>query len=231
VSSTTSTRKPVSELNPVVDKEADWMLTETDTALFVTVTEGFDHDCAKEIVAAWQEAMPTGDPDVYYRKAYDKIPQYLQFIGSAAGWALLAPAAVAFLGRLGYHLADVVADAVRDKFVPTPNPLDQLAAAMCAAQRKLPSPATVLVAVNLPDDRWGTALELEMKNEATLSKQLALYVVNIERIASLLSEYCARGEGPLGQGKIVIKEDDQIEISWMSQRDFKRVHLVLPPTK
>lgn len=203
------------------------MLTEVHSALSVTVTEGFDAEVATAMIDSWKTVIPIGDAEVYERKAFDVLPQYIQFIGGAPVWAILAPAATAFLARLGYLLADDVMNAARAKLAPSQNKVEQLAAALHAAQQKLSSPGKVLIAINLPDDRWGTALELDATDEAGLARQLAIYVANVERIADLLNEHCSRGEGPLGQGKIEIREDGLIEVSWMSQRDFKHIHLVL----
>lgn len=205
------------------------MLTDHQSTLSVTVTEGFDAEVAMALIDSWRAVIPIGDAEVYERKALDVLPQYIQFIGSASVWAVLAPAAGAFLARLGYLLADDVVGAVRARVKPSRNEVEQLAASLHAARQKLSSPAMVLIAINLPDDRWGTALELNAADEAGLARQLAIYIANIERISELLNQHCGRGDGPLGQGKIELRDDGLIEVSWISQRDFKRIHLVLDP--
>ncbi len=198
-------------------------------ALTVTATEGIDPALTAELVAAWRAHVAVADPHVYERKAAgDMIPQYIQFIGSITEWSALKLPAIAFLSRLGFLLADDVMAWARGKLQSRDaTVIDQLAAALYAAQQKLPSKAKVLVAIDLPDDRWGTALELEASDPSILSRNLALYAVHIERIAKLLNDHCQRGEGPLGQGKITIHED-RIEVMWISQRDFQRIQLVLP---
>ena len=203
---------------------------ETDVRqLAVTVTEGFDGEVAAELVKAWRLHVAVTDPEVYMRKAAGDIPQYIQFIGGIIDWSVLKLPAIAFLSRLGYLLADDVMSWARGKLrAADATVVDQLAVAIHTAQQKLSSPTKVLVAIELPDNRWGTALELETNDPALLGKHLALYAVNIERIAELINDRCQRGDGPLSQGKIVIRDDDHIEVSWVS-RDFQRIQFILAP--
>ncbi len=203
------------------------MLVQVQTEISVTVTEGFDAEISTDLVDVWKLFVPTSDAAVYHRKSLDVLPQYIQFIGSASVWTILAPAAAAFLARIGYLLADDAMAAVRGKLQPSPKPVEEMAAALHAAGKRLRSPGQVFIGINLPDDRWGTSLELDLTDEAALAERLSIFVLNVERLAKILNEYCERGEGPLGKGTITISEEGQIEVEWMSQRDFKRVRAVL----
>lgn len=198
--------------------------------LSVTRTEDFDAAVAAELVEAWRSHTPTADPEVYMRKAAgDMIPQYIQFMSGILDWSGFKIVAIAFLSRAGFLVADDAVGWARSKWKSEDaSSIEQLAKAIHAAHSKLSPPAKVLVALNLPDERWGTALELNASDPAQLARQLAIYAVSVGRIAKLVSEYCERGEGPLGQAQIVIREDDHIEVAWMSQRDFRRVQLILP---
>lgn len=114
---------------------------------------------------------------------------------------------------------------------PSPKPVEQMAAALHAAGKRFRSPGRVFIGIDLPDDRWGTSLELDLADETALAERLSIFVVNVERLAKILNEYCGRGEGPLGKGTITISKEGQIEIEWMSQRDFTRIRVVLPKTE
>lgn len=204
------------------------MLAQVQTEMSVTVTEGFEAEVSTVLVDVWKQCVPTSDAAVYHRKAMDVLPQYIQFIGSASVWAILAPAAAAFLARMGYLLADDAMAIMRGKLQPSPKPVEKMAAALHAAGKRLRSPGQVFIGINLPDDRWGTSLELDLADEAALTERLSIFVLSVERLTTILNDYCERGEGPLGKGTITISEAGHVEIEWMSQRDFKRIRVVLP---
>lgn len=193
------------------------------------MTEGFDRDVAADLVKTWQSVVPTGSPQIYERKTFDTLLQYIQLIGAAPIWAPLGVAGTAYLGRLAYLAADDTMGILRTKLnTKTSGRIEELAAGIIAARKKLDSPSQVLIGINVPDDRWGTVLVLDTEDQETLEREISIYASNVERISHFLKYYCERGEGPLGQGKITICQDGQIEIQWMSQRDFKKHHVLLP---
>ncbi len=203
--------------------------------LHLMLSEGFTPDAADGLARALAPHIRTETPEIYCRKSsgLEALPQFIHAVGQGQLWqdALGAPAA-AFLNQLGYRAADISWDEAEHALARSDcAPLAQVATAFTMAKETIARPASVIVGLNIPNDRFGTVAMIEDTRPVKVAYAIVRFVSRADEIATVIQRAVVTGEAPRGPALLSFDDDGGVMIRWNSRADMRPHEARLPLTQ
>lgn len=189
----------------------------TSSSLTITITERVDRAVGDLLADRLRPFVEVEEVQVYERKAADPaIQQLIQILGSVPVWQYLAAGGAAYLARLGYLLADDSHAAFRAwTRSDAGKPIATTAAALSDAARETPG-ARVCIGLDIPDDMFGSVLEVSGREPDAIALELLPFVMHAEQVAAVIVEAETKGDGVLSQPRITLLSDGEVKVRWMT---------------
>ena len=77
-----------------------------------------------------------------------------------------------------------------------------------------------MVGLDVPDDFHGTAMVIKAQEPAEVARILGIFVARAEEISTLISAEVDGARRPVGRVEIILEEDGQLLVRWMSKSDL-----------
>lgn len=200
--------------------------------LHLMLSEGFTSDAADGLAHALAPYMRTETPEIVCRKSseVEALPQFIHAVGQGRLWqdALGAPAA-AFLNQLGYRAADISWDEAEHSLARSDcEPLAGVVAAFTMARESIAQPASIVVGLNIPNDRFGTVVMVDDTRPVKVAYAIARFVGRADEIATVVQRAVVTGETPRGPALLSLDDDGSVLIRWNSRADMRPHEVRLP---
>lgn len=194
--------------------------------LHLMLSEGFSPDAADALARALAPHIPPETPEIYCRTTEAPPDSLPQFIHAVAQWPLwhgaLGRPAAAFINQLGYRAADISWDEAEHALGRADiAPLGQIAAAFATARDTLARPASIIVGLNIPNDRFGTVVVIDERRVVKIAYAIARFVGRAEEIATVIQRAMVTGETPRGPALLAFDDDGGVLIRWNSRADMR----------
>lgn len=200
--------------------------------LHLMLSEGFTPDAADGLARALAPYILTETPEIFCRKSSEAeaLPQFIHAVGQGPLWqgALGAPAA-AFLNQLGYRAADISWDEAEHSLARDDcEPLAGVVAAFTMAKESIALPASIIVGLNIPNDRFGTVVMVDDTRPVKVAYAIARFVSRADEIATVVQRAVVTGETPRGPALLSFADDGSVVIRWNSRADMRPHEALLP---
>jgi len=164
-----------------------------------------------DIHVALSKHLLVAPPKFIYHRSADPVP-FMQLVGDTASWWPLTVVVTAYFSRLAMHVADATWDKAVS-FVKRKDaaPLVDVAKALILAKKE---GRKVEIGLNIPDDYFGTTLQIKGSDLADVAQELAVFVVHVEKLSKVMQDEIAAGRGPIGMASIEIQADESICVTW-----------------
>ena len=196
--------------------------------LKLLLSEKFD---AKAIRAELSEHLKISEPQVLFFKSADP-PSVIQLLGDPWAWLPISAAAVFFskyFSTLGKRSADATWDGLASLFNSNEvKPLVDVSKALATAADSVDGNVTIVVGLNIPDDRHGTVISINPGNPEEVVRVLASFIVHVEQIWKAMESEVKAGRAPLDGARIELQDDGSLLVSWVAPADFSRHELKIP---
>ena len=152
-------------------------------------------------------------------------PSWVQFFAEAPWWikALGAYAAL--------YIAEIVKEAGKEIWkeraklarvaTGTGNRVLKLARSLVALRDRIPKRTKFVFGLPVPDDYFGTRLELIGKDEDIIAAEIALFIRYIPAIERLIETEGLRAGKVTGAITLHIAEDSSLRVAWMNRESLK----------
>jgi hypothetical protein len=195
-------------------------------ALHLTLSEAFSPEVADRLARALDCHIDTETPEIYCRKTSepDILPQFIHMVGQWQLWqTALGYEAKLFVNQLGRRRADIAWEEAEHALQrPEIAPLAEIADAIAATRDTVAQEASIIVGLNLPNNRFGTVMVIEDSRPVKIAYAIARFVDRAEDIVTVIEHAVAVGEMPRGPALLSF-EDDGVMVRWNSRADM-RVH-------
>ena len=199
--------------------------------LKLTVTERFQPENVAAIRAGLSKHLRVSEPVTIYLRS-DDPPSFLRLLGDFAAWLPLAAPATVYLSTLAKHAADATWNKLAAVFKNNDaKPVVDVANTLANAVEKVGRDVSIFIGINIPDDRFGTAIPINSDDPKKIAYLLASFAVRAEEISKAMQAEVEAGRGPFGNATIELQEDGSLLIRWVSQADYKVRELRIPRTK
>jgi hypothetical protein len=200
--------------------------------LHLMLSEGFTPDAAAGLAQALPPDIRPETPEIYCRKSseLEALPQFIHAVGQGQLWqdALGAPAA-AFLNQLGYRTADISWDEAEHALSRSDcAPLARVVTAFTVAKETIARPASIIVGLNIPNDRFGTVVVIDESRPVKIAYVIARFVSRADEIATVIQRAVVTGETPRGPALLSFGDDGSVVIRWNSRADMRPHEARLP---
>lgn len=201
--------------------------------LHLMLSEGFDPAGAETLAVALRPIITTETPEIVCRRT-DKDAPLRQFIHAVAQCQLwheaLGASAAIFVNRLGTRAFDIAWDEA-DHLLAWPDvaPLARMAMAFALAKESLAQGSSLVIGLNIPNDRFGTVVVTEDSRPVKIAYRIARFVVQAERISQIIQRAMATGETPRGPALLTFGDDGGVRITWNSRADMRGHEVRLEP--
>ncbi len=191
--------------------------------LTLSLSERFDTDDANHLRSALEEHLAVGEPRYLFRKSIEPgLTSVVELLGAAADWWPLKAAATVYLGALAKRAADAtwtgLAERLRSKEV---EPLKDVATDLALTAKKAGTDVEIVVGLDVPDDFQGTAMVIRTQEPEEVARMLAIFVARADEISTLISAEAAGDQRPVGRVEVILEEDGQVLVRWMSKSDLR----------
>ena len=190
--------------------------------LKLVLSEKFD---AEAIRAELSEHLKVSEPNFLFFKSADP-PSIIQLLGDAVAWLPLSAPAAVYLSTLAKRAADATWDGLASRFNSNEvKPLTAVAKTLATAADSVGRKVTIVVGLNIPDDRHGTAISINPGNPEEVAHVLASFIVHVEQISKAMESEVKAGRAPLNGARIELQDDGSLLLSWEASDDFSRHEL------
>ena len=190
--------------------------------LKLELTKKFD---AGAIRAELNEYLKVSEPTLMFFKSADP-PSIIKLLGDVVAWLPLSAPATVYLSTLAKRAADATWDGLASLFNSNEvKPLADVSKTLATAANSVDGEVTIAVGLNIPDDRFGTAISIKPGAPEEVARVLASFIVYVEQISKAMREECEAGRTPLGGAGIELQDDGSLLISWVAQADSSRHEL------
>ena len=187
----------------------------------LTLTDGFRSAPATQLAKALSEYLEIEGPQLLFRKSADQLPQFIQLLGDVAAWAPLSVPVAAFFTRLAIKAADTTWDMIHDALKKEEvKPLAGVSNGLAKAVKAIPESATISIGLNVPDDNFGTIVQITDTSPENIALCIARFVSKIEPIAEAIGEEIERRGIPLGEVHLEFLDNGKAIIRWTSYPDL-----------
>jgi hypothetical protein len=200
--------------------------------LHLMLSEGFTPASADELARALAPYIRTETPEIYCRKSSDleALPQFIHAVGQGQLWQeSLGESAAVFLNQLGYRAADIAWDEAEHALARTDcAPLAGVAMALTVAKETIARPVSIIVGLNIPNDRFGTVVVIDDSRPVKIAFAIARFVTRADEIAMVIQRAVVTGETPRGPALLSFDDDGSVLIKWNSRADMRPHEARLP---
>jgi hypothetical protein len=199
----------------------------TPPSLTLTITERVSRDVGDRLAERLRPYADVEEVQIYERKAADPaIQQFIQILGGVPVWQAFvaggAALSAAFLGRLGYLVADDGYAAIKAWIKSDAGQgVATAAVALSDAAREAPG-ARVYIGLNVPDDPFGSVLEVSGREPDAIAVELFRFVQLAEQIAAAIVEAETTGDGVLSQPRISLLPNGEVHVRWVTAKGKRR---------
>lgn len=200
------------------------------STLHLTLSEAFSSQAADSLMRALDPHIKVETPEIYLRTPPSQAPQFIHAVGKWQLWEQsLGSFAADFVRRLGYRPTTIAwTDAARLLNDESIRPLAAVASALIAVKRAVKEPATIIVGLNIPNDRFGTVVVIDDDEAVKVAYGIARFVDRAREISTVISRAVAIGETPRGPALLSFEEDGGVTIRWASRADLREHEQRLP---
>jgi hypothetical protein len=200
--------------------------------LHLMLSEGFTPDVAEGLARDLAPYILTETPEIFCRKSseLETLPQFIHAVAQGQLWqdALGAPA-TAFLNQLGYRAADISWDEAEHSLARSEcAPLARVVTAFTTARETIARPASIVVGLNIPNDRFGTVVMIDDSRPVKIAYAIARFVSRAGEIATVIQRAVVTGETPRGPALLSFGDDGSVLIRWNSRADMRPHEARLP---
>lgn len=200
--------------------------------LHLMLSEGFSQDAADRLARALATVIKTETPEIVCRKTAETetLPQFIHAVAQSQLWqdTLGAPAAT-FLNQLGYRAQDIAWDEAEHALARADvTPLSHVANAMARAKESIAQPASIIVGLNIPNDRFGTVVVIEESRPVKIAFVMARFITRAGDIARVIERAVVTGDTPRGPALLTFDDDGSVLIRWNSRADMRGHETRLP---
>jgi hypothetical protein len=200
--------------------------------LHLMLSEGFSQDAADRLARALASVMTIETPEIVCRKTAETeaLPQFIHAVAQAQLWQdTLGSSAAIFLNRLGYRAKDIAWDEAEHALARADvSALAQFANAMASTKDSVARPASIIVGLNIPNDRFGTVVVIEASRPIKIAYGIARFVTRADVIATVIQRAVVTGETPRGPALLTFDDDGSVLIRWNSRADMRAHEARLP---
>ena len=181
----------------------------------VVLTECYAPEAGKAIAANLRAHISVGHPNYFVRRSLGEFPQFIQLIADQTIWkTAFGVAATAFLGRLGYRLADITWDQVTNLFGNKGSePLVEAARILSDAKQQANVPVTLNLGVNISNRYTPAFLHVPSDDPAEIAYAIAIFVAKMPLIIEALEDDTAANV-ILGDPAATIVDNGNIFLTW-----------------
>ncbi len=193
------------------------------TELNLELSERFDKEDAETMRVALSEHLVVGKPSfIFRRSAGTDLASFIQLLGDLAAWLPLSAAATVYLSTLAKHAGDATWNGLRQLLHSKEvKPLADVADTLATIANKIDGEVEIVVGLNIPDEHFGTAISIRVRDPVEISRILATFVVRIPELSKIVQAEVEAGRQPLGRVTVEIQDDSSLLVKWCSQADFK----------
>jgi hypothetical protein len=183
----------------------------------IVMTERFNSEAANAIAAKLRRHILVGEPQFYFRKALGEFPQFIQLIGDQTIWkTAFGVAATAFLGRLGYRLADITWDKISNLgAAKSIQPLVETARVFAEANRQIDTPVTLALGINIVSRYTPAFVYIQSDNPRDIAFAIAICVTQIDAIIEAL-EADSQAKAIIGDPIAEVTDNGEIRLKWLT---------------
>ena len=193
--------------------------------LKLVLSEKFD---AEAIRAELSEHLKVSKPEFLFFKAADP-PSIIQLLGDAVAWLPLKVAATFYLSTLAKRAGDATWNRLASLFNRNEvKPLADVAKTLVTAANSVDGKVTIVVGLNIPDDRSGTAIFIKPSDPEEVARVLASFIVHVEEISKAMEAEVEAGRAPLDGVRIELQDNGSLLVSWRAQADSSYHELRIP---
>ena len=200
--------------------------------LHLMLSEGFSQDAVDNLTSALETVIKTETPEIVCRKTAERepLPQFIHAVAQAQLWQdTLGSSAAHFLNRLGYRGKDIAWDEAEHALTQEDvAPLAHVVKAMADMKDSIARPASIVVGLNIPNDRFGTVVMIEATRPIKIAYDIARFVSRADAIATVIQRAVVTGETPRGPALITFEDDGGVTIRWNSRADMRPHEARLP---
>lgn len=159
-------------------------------------------------------------------------PSWVTFLANA-DWLIKGLAASAAL-----YVAEIIKEAAKETWrnrdkalaagVAASKGITRLANSIANFRQSLSPRTKVLIGLPIPDDYFGTTLELIGLDPIDLELQIALFVHHLPALTALIRSESLEHGRVLGGVHLKLLQDSTLEVSWMDRDSFEQHRRVLP---
>ncbi len=107
-------------------------------------------------------------------------------------------------------------------------PLARIAGALTIAKETIARPASIIVGLNIPNDRFGTVVVIDDRRPVKIAYAIARFVSRAAEIATVIQRAVVTGETPRGPALLSFGDDGSVLIRWNSRADMRPHEARLP---
>lgn len=187
----------------------------------------------KEIVYEISSFLNIKDkPSVIMQRSADP-PSVIQIIGSVIDW--IDPFKVAVIAFIAEISREAAKDIYKNKAkifkalqLITVKPLKEFVEIIFRSKTFSEFKNTqIFISVNIPDDYFGTNLELKLNSKEDIAWQFANFILHIEEIEIELNKLIKSDKPPLAPISLILNNDGSILIKYMDSVDLKIQELIV----
>lgn len=187
----------------------------------------------KEVVQEISSFLNIKDkPSVIMQRSADP-PSIIQIIGNVIDW--LDPfkvAAIAFIAKLS---GEVAKDVYKNKIkilkaleLITVKPIREFVELISRSAKSTNFRNTQLfISINIPDDYFGTSLELKLNSAEELAWQFTNFIFRLEKIESILEDLMKLDKPPMAPINLIMNEDGTFIIKYMDTVDLEMHEVIV----
>ena len=191
--------------------------------LSVVVTRGLRSREVEDALAVLGQHLEMEKPGWLHRaSAGPGLIEVVELIGSAGAWLPLAAAAGIYFSTLAKHAGDATWDGLRSLFKSKEvKPLADVANALASITQTTESRVEIDVGLNVPSDDITTCVTIRSTNPEEIARQIAVFVVRAEALATTIKAEINAGEELIGHVRVEVERDGSLIIQWQTLPDGK----------
>ena len=191
--------------------------------LSVVVTRGLRSREVEDTLRALGQHLEMDKPGWLHRaSAGPALTEFVELIGSAAAWLPLTAAASFYFSTLAKHAGDATWEGLRSLFKSKEvKPLADVSDALASITQTTESRVEIDVGLNIPSENITTRVTIRSTNPEEIARQIAVFVVRAEALATVINAEINAGEEPIGHVRVEVKQDCSLVIKWHSSPDGK----------
>lgn len=177
----------------------------------VNTTDDIGLDNRDQLVEDLSASIKIGEIRETHFRGADGLPSYIQLIGNWQAWVPIVAAATVFLKKIAERAADdaypILKTGAQDVF-------HLFVEALSRARGRADDIPQIIVALDVPDDYFGTSLSISTSTEIDAAVLLANFVAQSQKIHRAVQAEVDNGARPVGGFKLAALEDGRFEVTW-----------------